>query len=157
MLNFHLFNFTSLVKLFLSPWAAPEEEPPRLHEPHTEYQLLPSCWEQESGREEPGHIPPQHRTDLIPMAESLQFGMHHCLADMAAFMGRSFRVGWGPGWALSHVGPALAVEQNGVSGAGQGKELLPSSPTPPPSFLFVGSLASRPKVARAVEGPRYVW
>lgn len=68
-------------------------------------------------------------------------------------MGRTFRVGWGPGWTLAHIGPGLAVEQDG---SGQDKELLPSSPTPPPSFLFVGSLASRPKVARAVEGPRCV-
>lgn len=114
---------------------------------------MPSSWEQETGREEPGHVPPQHRSTTVPLGESLLSGTHRCLSDMGAFMGRSFRVGWGPGWALSHTGPALAVEQDGAS---QERESKPASPTPPPSFLFVGSLASRPKVAKAVEGPRYV-
>ncbi|XP_050720849.1 nuclear pore complex protein Nup98-Nup96-like isoform X5 [Eriocheir sinensis] len=135
-----------------TPKQGREEEQPSLHEPRTEYQLLPSSWEQEAGREEAGHVPPQHRTTQVPLADSLLSGAHRCLADMGAFMGRTFRVGWGPGWTLAHVGPGLAVEQDG---SGQDMESVPSSPTPPPSFLFAGSLASRPKVARAVEGPSY--
>ncbi|MPC21388.1 Nuclear pore complex protein Nup98-Nup96 [Portunus trituberculatus] len=125
-------------------------EEPRLHEPRTEYQLLPS------GRDEGqelGHMPPQHQATQIPMADSLLHGIQNCVADMGAFMGRSFRVGWGPGWTLAHIGPMLALEQEGTSEGEQ--ESVPSQPSPPPSFLFVGSLASQPKVAKGNEGPRY--
>ncbi|KAG0722886.1 Nuclear pore complex protein Nup98-Nup96 [Chionoecetes opilio] len=125
-------------------------EEPSLHEPRTEYQLMPSGREE---GQEAGHVPPQHQAVLVPLADSLQGDILHCQADMGAFMGRSFRVGWGPGWSLAHIGPALALS-HGV-GAGEEEEGDASQSSPPPSFLFVGSLATQPRVARDVEGPRY--
>ncbi|XP_063884197.1 nuclear pore complex protein Nup98-Nup96-like isoform X2 [Scylla paramamosain] len=134
----------------LSPKTVATREEPKLHEPHTEYQLLPS------GRDEGqelGHVPPQHKATQIPLANSLLHGIQNCVADMGAFMGRSFRVGWGPGWTLAHTGPMLAPDQDfGTEGE---QESVPLQPSPPPSFLFVGSLASQPKVAKGVEGPGY--
>lgn len=133
-----------------SPRTVAIREEPRLHEPRTEYQLLPS------GRDEGqelGHVPPQHQTAQIPLANSLLHGIQNCVADMGAFMGRSFRVGWGPGWTLAHTGPTLALDQDeGTEGE---QESVPALPSPPPSFLFVGSLASQPKVAKGMDGPRY--
>ena len=88
------------------------------------------------------------------MATSLLHGIHNCVADMGAFMGRSFRVGWGPGWTLAHTGPTLALDQEGA--AEEEEESMPSQLSPPPSFLFVGSLATQPKMAKGREGPRCV-
>ncbi|KAK3891422.1 hypothetical protein Pcinc_004721 [Petrolisthes cinctipes] len=119
-----------------------------LREPRCEYLALPS------GRnvgQESGHVPPQHLATSVPLPTSLMAGIHHCMADMGAFMGRSFRVGWGPGWKLAHTGPSLSHSL--------GQEQIEEAPTQPspsaPSFLFLGSFASQPKAMPSTEGPRY--
>uniref|UniRef100_A0A8D2CWC3 Nuclear pore complex protein Nup98-Nup96 n=1 Tax=Sciurus vulgaris TaxID=55149 RepID=A0A8D2CWC3_SCIVU len=44
---------------------------------------------------------------LVPLEKSVTFGKGKLLMDMALFMGRSFRVGWGPNWTLANSGEQL--------------------------------------------------
>ncbi|XP_029412463.1 nuclear pore complex protein Nup98-Nup96 isoform X4 [Nannospalax galili] len=44
---------------------------------------------------------------LVPLEKSVMFGKGKLLMDMALFMGRSFRVGWGPNWTLANSGEQL--------------------------------------------------
>ncbi|XP_028907504.1 nuclear pore complex protein Nup98-Nup96 isoform X1 [Ornithorhynchus anatinus] len=53
---------------------------------------------------------------LVPLDKSITFGKGKLLMDMALFMGRSFRVGWGPNWTLVNSGDQL-------SGSGESEEL----------------------------------
>uniref|UniRef100_A0A8D0HTZ6 Nuclear pore complex protein Nup98-Nup96 n=1 Tax=Sphenodon punctatus TaxID=8508 RepID=A0A8D0HTZ6_SPHPU len=45
---------------------------------------------------------------LVPLEKSIAYGKGKLLMDMALFMGRSFRVGWGPNWTLVHSGDWLS-------------------------------------------------
>lgn len=45
---------------------------------------------------------------LVPLEKSVTYGKGRLLMDMALFMGRSFRVGWGPNWILVHNGDQLS-------------------------------------------------
>ncbi|MFT7818437.1 nuclear pore complex protein Nup98-Nup96-like [Arapaima gigas] len=44
---------------------------------------------------------------LVPLPSSVTLGKGKLLMDAALFVGRSFRVGWGPGWVLAHSGDHL--------------------------------------------------
>ncbi|XP_066106825.1 nuclear pore complex protein Nup98-Nup96 isoform X5 [Saccopteryx bilineata] len=44
---------------------------------------------------------------LVPLEKSVTYGRGKLLMDMALFMGRSFRVGWGPNWTLANSGEQL--------------------------------------------------
>uniref|UniRef100_A0A2K6U901 Nuclear pore complex protein Nup98-Nup96 n=1 Tax=Saimiri boliviensis boliviensis TaxID=39432 RepID=A0A2K6U901_SAIBB len=44
---------------------------------------------------------------LVPLEKSVTYGKGKLLMDMALFMGRSFRVGWGPNWTLANSGEQL--------------------------------------------------
>lgn len=44
---------------------------------------------------------------LVPLSCSVTLGKGKLLMDAALFAGRSFRVGWGPGWTLAHCGDRL--------------------------------------------------
>ncbi|XP_005380089.1 PREDICTED: nuclear pore complex protein Nup98-Nup96 isoform X2 [Chinchilla lanigera] len=44
---------------------------------------------------------------LVPLKKSVTYGKGNLLMDMALFMGRSFRVGWGPNWTLANSGERL--------------------------------------------------
>ncbi|XP_020024736.1 nuclear pore complex protein Nup98-Nup96 isoform X2 [Castor canadensis] len=44
---------------------------------------------------------------LVPLEKSVTYGKGKLLMDMALFMGRSFRVGWGPNWTLANTGEQL--------------------------------------------------
>uniref|UniRef100_A0A2I3GV67 Nuclear pore complex protein Nup98-Nup96 n=1 Tax=Nomascus leucogenys TaxID=61853 RepID=A0A2I3GV67_NOMLE len=44
---------------------------------------------------------------LVPREKSVTYGKGKLLMDMALFMGRSFRVGWGPNWTLANSGEQL--------------------------------------------------
>lgn len=48
---------------------------------------------------------------LVPYTDSLMKGRERHIADLGLFMGRSFRVGWGPHWTLSHSGDQLSHSQ----------------------------------------------
>ncbi|KFR16686.1 Nuclear pore complex protein Nup98-Nup96, partial [Opisthocomus hoazin] len=45
---------------------------------------------------------------LVPLEKSVTYGRGKLLMDMALFMGRSFRVGWGPNWTLVNCGDQLS-------------------------------------------------
>ncbi|KAG2456798.1 NUP98 protein, partial [Polypterus senegalus] len=45
----------------------------------------------------------------VPLEKSVTLGKGKLLMDMALFMGRSFRVGWGPNWILTHSGEQLSA------------------------------------------------
>nr|XP_036882092.1 nuclear pore complex protein Nup98-Nup96 isoform X5 [Manis javanica] len=45
---------------------------------------------------------------LVPLEKSVAYGKGKLLMDMALFMGRSFRVGWGPNWTLANSGEQLS-------------------------------------------------
>lgn len=49
----------------------------------------------------------QRQPALVPLRNSLSCGKGNLLMDVALFMGRSFRVGWGPSWTLAHCGEPL--------------------------------------------------
>ncbi|XP_059207267.1 LOW QUALITY PROTEIN: nuclear pore complex protein Nup98-Nup96 [Centropristis striata] len=44
----------------------------------------------------------------VPLRESVTQGKGGLLMDAGLFAGRSFRVGWGPGWTLAHCGHRLS-------------------------------------------------
>nr|XP_008121637.1 PREDICTED: nuclear pore complex protein Nup98-Nup96 [Anolis carolinensis] len=46
---------------------------------------------------------------LVPLEKSVACGKGRLLKDMGLFMGRSFRVGWGPRWLLAHGGERLST------------------------------------------------
>ena len=50
---------------------------------------------------------------LVPPHESVTYGRSRIIADAGLFLGRSFRVGWGPNWTLVHSG----LEITGASGS----------------------------------------
>ncbi|XP_035757548.1 nuclear pore complex protein Nup98-Nup96 isoform X2 [Egretta garzetta] len=45
---------------------------------------------------------------LVPLEKSITYRKGKLLMDMALFMGRSFRVGWGPNWTLVNCGDQLS-------------------------------------------------
>uniref|UniRef100_A0A8C8XM62 Nuclear pore complex protein Nup98-Nup96 n=1 Tax=Panthera leo TaxID=9689 RepID=A0A8C8XM62_PANLE len=45
---------------------------------------------------------------LVPLEKSVTYGKGKLLMDMALFMGRSFRIGWGPNWTLANSGEQLS-------------------------------------------------
>ncbi|XP_069046230.1 nuclear pore complex protein Nup98-Nup96 isoform X3 [Lepisosteus oculatus] len=55
----------------------------------------------------------------VPVLNSVMRGKGKLLMDMALFMGRSFRVGWGPNWTLAHTGDQLS----GSTGMHQDKQM----------------------------------
>ncbi|XP_062261704.1 nuclear pore complex protein Nup98-Nup96 isoform X7 [Platichthys flesus] len=44
----------------------------------------------------------------VPLKESVTLGKGKLMMDVGLFKGRSFRVGWGPGWMLAHCGERLS-------------------------------------------------
>ncbi|XP_033491350.2 nuclear pore complex protein Nup98-Nup96 isoform X1 [Epinephelus lanceolatus] len=44
----------------------------------------------------------------VPLKESVTLGKGSLLMDAGLYAGRSFRVGWGPGWTLAHCGHRLS-------------------------------------------------
>jgi nuclear pore complex protein Nup98-Nup96 len=51
---------------------------------------------------------------VIPsITESFTHMKQKLLVDAGMFMGRSFRVGWGPGWTLAHCGDIVQPKDSG--------------------------------------------
>ena len=67
---------------------------------------------------------------LVPLRRSLERGKQRLVADMGLFLGRSFRVGWGPNWTLAH------------SGSRTGSGSTPSSGIGPPLFTALSGVAT---------------
>jgi len=57
----------------------------------------------------------QDLKELVPARDCLQIGKERCLADHALFLGRSFRVGWGPNWTLVHSGNQVGPSSSSSS------------------------------------------
>ncbi|XP_041440603.1 nuclear pore complex protein Nup98-Nup96 isoform X1 [Xenopus laevis] len=54
----------------------------------------------------------RRQQELVPLEKSVTHGRGSLLIDMGLFMGRSFRVGWGPNWTLVHNGDKLTERLN---------------------------------------------
>nr|XP_033803270.1 nuclear pore complex protein Nup98-Nup96 isoform X3 [Geotrypetes seraphini] len=70
--------------------------------------------------------------ELVPLKKSVSFGHGKLLMDMALFMGRSFRVGWGPNWTLAHSGDQLSGSMQ--KEACRGSELMDYGFLPKPAI-----------------------
>ncbi|XP_047609953.1 nuclear pore complex protein Nup98-Nup96 isoform X5 [Phacochoerus africanus] len=85
------------------PPAAPWSAPPPLTSAFTVPSPAPEVPLKTVGtRRQPG---------LVPLEKSVTYGKGRLLMDMALFMGRSFRVGWGPNWTLANSGKQLSGSQ----------------------------------------------
>lgn len=85
------------------PPAAPWSAPPPLTSAFTVPSPAPEVPLKTVGtRRQPG---------LVPLEKSVTYGKGRLLMDMALFMGRSFRVGWGPNWTLANSGEQLSGSQ----------------------------------------------
>ncbi|KAJ8342308.1 hypothetical protein SKAU_G00322360 [Synaphobranchus kaupii] len=82
----------------------------------------------------------QRQPFLVPREGSVAHGKGKLLMDSALFMGRSFRVGWGPNWALAHCGDPLS------DSAGPSRD-------PQAEALGFGFLPKLPKSKPISEGP----
>jgi nuclear pore complex protein Nup98-Nup96 len=51
--------------------------------------------------------------EVPDLKESLTYRRQRLAVDAGLMMGRSFRVGWGPGWTLVHAGTACAAQEEG--------------------------------------------
>lgn len=79
---------------------------------------------------------------LVPKKDSLVNGKENLIADAGLMMGRSFRVGWGPGFVLVHSGTPLRkretkpapTTQSSLAGDFLTPKLRPSSSEGSPSF-----------------------
>ncbi|XP_009996804.1 PREDICTED: nuclear pore complex protein Nup98-Nup96 [Chaetura pelagica] len=71
---------------------------------------------------------------LVPLEKSITYGKGKLLMDMALFMGRSFRVGWGPNWTLVNCGDQLSAssEREDVRDESVGYGFLPTPVAPKP-------------------------
>lgn len=54
----------------------------------------------------------RHLGGPVPITDSVTQGKCRLLMDAALFSGRSFRVGWGPGWKLVHSGEPLSANDS---------------------------------------------
>lgn len=59
---------------------------------------------------------------LVPAKDSTSAGHQRCLCDHGLFLGRSFRVGWGPNWTLVHSGAQISPSSSSefIGGGEQG-------------------------------------
>lgn len=57
---------------------------------------------------------------LVPPSDSMTRGRSRLIADAGLFLGRSFRVGWGPNWTLSHSGVEIGSHSGSSFGLGEG-------------------------------------
>lgn len=79
---------------------------------------------------------------LVPKKDSLVSGKENLIADAGLMTGRSFRVGWGPGFVLVHSGTPLGkretkpapTTQPSLAGDFLTPKLRPSSSEGSPSF-----------------------
>ena len=98
----------------------------------------------------------------VPKHKSLTDNKEHLIADMGLTMGRSFRVGWGPGLTLVHSGTMLSKE---TKGAGNGpvpsteREFLVPRPSRPvegrkdtqPFRVIIEKLSIAPQLSEATQ------
>ena len=84
----------------------------------------------------------RHQFGLVPKKDSLVNGKENLIADASVMMGRSFRVGWGPGFVLVHSDTPLGkrktkpapTTQPSLAGDFLTPKLRPGSSEGSPSF-----------------------
>lgn len=109
-------NFCSFSGLFSPRLITPEpvkatRSAQTFHPPVKEYMLLESgMTPQDYQQSVVGSRVPK----VIPMVtESFTYQKQGLLVDAGLFMGRAFRVGWGPGWTLAHSGDIVQPKDTG--------------------------------------------
>ena len=80
---------------------------------------------------------------LVPKEDSLVNRKENLVGDAGLMMGRSFRVGWGPGFVLVHSGTPLGK-----------REKQPTAPSTQSSFV-VDFLAPKPRPSRSEGAPAF--
>ncbi|KAK7096689.1 nuclear pore complex protein Nup98-Nup96-like [Littorina saxatilis] len=98
--------------------------PASLHLPPTEHKLISSGLMEDDVPRKIVGLRVQH--EVPELSESLVYHKQKVSVDAACFMGRSFRVGWGPGWTLVHAGNPCMSEEEGESNKQSAYSLLPS-------------------------------
>lgn len=78
-----------------------------LHPPVMEHKLIPSGMQPRDFPSSIGGARVWH--GIVHVKDSLLYRNQQPLVDAACFMGRSFRVGWGPCWTLAHSGNLLGI------------------------------------------------
>ena len=85
--------------------------PQTFHPPVKEYMLLESGMTQQDYQQ---RVVGLRVEKVIPtVTESFTHNQQKLLVDAGMFMGRSFRVGWGPGWTLAHCGDIVQPKDIG--------------------------------------------
>ena len=106
--------FLSLEGLFSNKdLVAPEPRRPQrfAHPPLAEHMLLTSgVTQHDTPRKIVGS---RVRREIPAVEESKMYQKQKLIMDAGCFMGRSFRVGWGPGWTLVHSGLSANTQQKG--------------------------------------------
>ena len=82
-----------------------------LHPPATEHKLVSSGMTVDDVPRKIVGLRVQH--EVPDLRESLVYNRQKLSVDAGCFMGRSFRVGWGPGWTLVHAGSPCVAEEEG--------------------------------------------
>ena len=119
-----------------------------LQDARSEYQILPS------GKDvgtECGETDPQYLKELVPLKRSLISDYDRCLSDASAFKGRSFRVGWGPGWNLIHSGSLISSKK-----ISDNDDDADTEAEQPPSILFRGMSSASTKKSKKLQSSRYI-
>lgn len=86
---------------------------------------------------------------LVPHNRSLVLGQSRMVADTSLFMGRSFRVGWGPNWTLAHSGFQIAPNSQSSS-TGHLQQPLFTAPSSGTTALLSSSSSSSNIALRVV-------
>ncbi|BFZ15130.1 hypothetical protein BsWGS_18167 [Bradybaena similaris] len=81
-----------------------------LHPPVMEHKLIPSGMQPKDLPSSVGGARVWH--GIVHVKDSLLYRNQEPLVDAACFMGRSFRVGWGPCWTLTHSGNLLGIPED---------------------------------------------
>lgn len=85
--------------------------PTFLHPPSSEHKLIASGMSAEDIPRKIVGLRVQH--EVPDIKESQMYDKQKLAIDAACFMGRSFRVGWGPGWTLVHAGASSSASDDG--------------------------------------------
>ncbi|XP_022250007.1 nuclear pore complex protein Nup98-Nup96-like isoform X2 [Limulus polyphemus] len=84
---------------------------------------------------------------LVSLNKSLLNERHHLIADLGCFLGRSFRIGWGPEWTFSHLGHCIGSSTEQVKSKPTALGLLTSVKPAMPADSTLGLTIERLKMS----------
>lgn len=93
---------------------------------------------------------------LVLLSRSVTAGKHHLFADAGLTMGRSFRVGWGPGWTLTYSARTTSVSAHSKDHL-LGREIVRGSPLVASSVKSKQSSSFTISCARVNVSPTMKW